>query len=95
MSRPPVPEALWFVHSDKLLHAAAYALLAGLALFGAGRSRPWLALALTVGYGATDEIHQSFVDGRESSALDFAADAIGASFVVSVAHAYTQRRQPS
>jgi VanZ family protein len=95
MSRPPVPEALWFAHSDKLLHAAAYALLAGLAVIGAGRARPWLALALTVAYGGIDEIHQSFVPGRESSALDCAADAFGAAVVVALARTRRPRHHPS
>ncbi len=37
-----------------------------------------LAFMLAVGYGVTDELHQSYVTGRESSGLDLVADALGA-----------------
>lgn len=85
MRRPPIPEVLEFWNSDKLLHAAAYCVLAVLLLVGA-RAR---AGALTTGarveaallaalYGVSDELHQSFVPGRSMSGLDVAADALGA-----------------
>ena len=40
--------------------------------------RPVLALVVTVAYGAVDEVHQSFVEGRDAAALDDAVDALGA-----------------
>jgi len=72
---------------DKLLHLAEYAglgFLFGLAL-GARAARPfdwrqivaWSAL-LGLLYGATDEIHQSFVPGRDAEFGDVAADTLGA-----------------
>ncbi len=76
-----VPEGL-LVH-DKLLHAGAYALLAGLVGGALATRAPALrAIALAVlvaaAYGATDEWHQSFVPGRDADPLDWAADASGA-----------------
>ena len=47
----------------KVIHAAEYALAAFL---------------VTVAYAATDEYHQSFVQGRHGSPLDWAIDAGGA-----------------
>ena len=79
----PLPELttrIW----DKALHAAEYAGLAMLlsrALWGEGFSRGRsMALALFVAsaYGASDEWHQLFVPGRDSSVLDWMADTIGA-----------------
>jgi hypothetical protein len=40
------------------------------------------AVALTAGYGMTDEFHQSFVGGRTPSAADWLADAAGAAVAV-------------
>jgi len=37
-----------------------------------------LSIALTVAYGILDEIHQSYVPGRDSNVYDVGADAIGA-----------------
>lgn len=81
MKTPPGAEQVW----DKVLHVGAYGVLGVLGLRalhgGSGRLRwkPSLAaLALTIGYGASDELHQSFVDGRTASLGDVAADAVGA-----------------
>jgi VanZ family protein len=64
---------------DKLQHCAAYA-AGGAALAHAvgGRGRgPWLAVALGVLYGASDELHQWFVPSRSSDVRDLLADAVG------------------
>lgn len=72
--------------NDKVAHASVYALLAALwyrALAG-GRwdgLTPLRALIAVVGataYGATDELHQSFVPGRMTELADLQADALGA-----------------
>jgi len=71
---------------DKVLHAGAYAVLAGLAAWAStgGRLRsatgPVLVAAwmISTTYGAADEWHQSFVPGRQADAADFLADALGA-----------------
>jgi len=69
---------------DKLLHAIAY-LVFGLfcmrATHGelrAPRALPTgLALLIAVGFGALDEWHQAYVPGRDASAADWLADALG------------------
>ena len=71
---------------DKVLHAGAYALLAGLWAWALARGRlrdaSWRALlaawAIASAYGATDELHQLFVPGRQADVFDFASDALGA-----------------
>ncbi|MEH0020236.1 MAG: VanZ family protein [Desulfobacter sp.] len=74
-----------FPHQDKLLHLAAYALLAFLTARALACERPgmprktiWVLAALfAAGYGLSDEIHQAFVPGRCAEIADFAADALG------------------
>lgn len=62
--------------SDKVLHAGAYAVLAALLTLATGR--PLLGVGLAIAYGITDEVHQSFVPGRDASVGDLVADAAGA-----------------
>ena len=67
----------------KLLHFAQYALLA-LLWWRALRTRldnrraALAAFVVTALYAATDEYHQSFVDGRNGSPLDWLIDCAGA-----------------
>lgn len=80
-----------FPGEDKLCHLLAYASLA-LAMvwcFGTSERRSpmktaCLALLVCLGYAVSDEFHQSFVPGREVSALDLVADLFGALLVCSV-----------
>jgi VanZ family protein len=72
----------------KLGHLAVFGMLA-LLLWRAlatvpHRDRWALALAFTVIYAATDELHQAFVVGRHPSAADVAIDAIGALIAVAL-----------
>ncbi|MFN8062675.1 MAG: VanZ family protein [Vicinamibacterales bacterium] len=46
------------------------------------------AIVLTAVYGASDELHQSFVPGRDASVLDAVADALGASAAASLLWAW-------
>jgi VanZ family protein len=65
----------------KLGHMAGYALLASAFLHGINRFTPGAVLAawlFTVLYAVTDEIHQSFVPGRNASVVDVFIDAAGA-----------------
>jgi VanZ family protein len=51
-----------------------------------------LAVLLATLYGVSDEWHQSFVPGRDSSAGDVAKDAVGASLGVWLLHRRNARR---
>lgn len=81
-SQPTLPDTQV---NDKVMHFMVYGLLSAL------WTRAWWmttnlsglrvglsAFALTAVYGAIDELHQSFVPGRDASALDLLADAGGA-----------------
>jgi VanZ family protein len=85
---PTVP-AVPLGPSDKLLHAASYAVLALLLAWAWSVHRPfagggWLAvLAIVFLYGALDEITQIPV-GRQADVADWIADAAGAIMGVAV-----------
>ncbi|HHO48258.1 MAG TPA: hypothetical protein ENN06_07370 [Desulfobacteraceae bacterium] len=75
---------------DKLLHALAYGVLAGTAVYAfppETRRRRTLGVGLAVVifcllHGLADEFHQSFIPGRTASWADLAADAAGALLAV-------------
>ena len=50
-------------------------------------------LLLTVGYAATDELHQSFVPGRDPSLADIGYDALGALAGLAVAEMAARARR--
>ncbi|MGI5862105.1 MAG: VanZ family protein [Myxococcales bacterium] len=85
LKQPPMPLPR-FPHADKVLHLVEYAglgllLCRGLAMGGQGLSplKAFLsAVLLGALYGASDELHQLMVPGRSASALDLAADVVGA-----------------
>ncbi len=72
--------------TDKHAHLTVYGVLGALLVWGltdrslAGTTWRIAAAAVVLAtlYGASDEWHQSFVPGREVSALDLAADGAGA-----------------
>jgi VanZ family protein len=72
-----------FFAADKIFHLVIYAVLGYLvarALVCHGwkrRALVMLALLLCLLYGASDEMHQSFVPDRTPSFMDLAADAVG------------------
>ena len=88
LSSPPTPSAV----PDVGLHAGAYAVLGASFLRGLSGARwnevtfrnVFWAIVLAVGYGLTDEWHQSFVPGRTPELRDLLADAVGSAFGASV-----------
>ena len=73
--------AWWDVLLRKLAHFTEYAVLTGLwwrALRGLGVRFPLaVAMAISLGYAATDEFHQTFVDGRRGTPVDVLIDSAG------------------
>jgi VanZ family protein len=89
MSAPPAsPGRL----ADKLAHVALYAGLGTLLIraLTEGGAHPVtarvavIAVVISTLYGASDELHQSFVPTRQADAMDLIADAIGASVAAGV-----------
>jgi VanZ family protein len=61
----------------KCAHMAEYGVLALLWWRALQTESPWPGVAIAVAYAATDEFHQSFVEGRHGSPIDVGIDAIG------------------
>jgi VanZ family protein len=93
-SRSTLPQTPGLLAWDKLQHALAYAVGGFLLARAAGvRGRgPLLAAALGVLYGGSDEVHQSFVPGRNSDVHDWYADAAGVLAAVFIYRFITLRR---
>jgi VanZ family protein len=84
LSQSPVTAPdLPFPHFDKCFHAAEFALFFALAWKATNR-RALLSFVLTAVYSGTDELHQLFVITRTASALDLAADLLGATIALLV-----------
>ena len=62
-------------------HFCEYAALAALWIWALapelGRRAIWAAIAISFAYAISDEIHQSFVAGRDSDPLDVVVDSVG------------------
>ena len=87
-------------YSDKILHAAMYAGIAGalaLALGDPRRRRAGLVVALAAAiataYGVTDELHQILTPNRDASIDDVVADAAGALIGAAIACWLVYRRR--
>jgi VanZ family protein len=70
----------------KLIHFAEYALLAflwwrPLRQHMSTRNAALAAFLVTTAYAASDELHQSFVEGRNGNPIDWAIDSAGAALV--------------
>ncbi|MFZ3059382.1 MAG: VanZ family protein [Candidatus Methanoperedens sp.] len=74
----PVPQL--FPHQDKVMHLGEYIPFGWLSLKAFIPLTPAAFLAsmgFSLAYAASDEMHQSFVPGREMSFMDWLADAVG------------------
>jgi VanZ family protein len=80
----------WDLVLRKLAHAAEYALLGALLVRACGRTG--LALTLAVAYAASDEVHQTFVEGRVGAVHDVAIDAVGAAIGILLYRSVRARR---
>ena len=82
--QPTLPMPMGFPNQDKLVHMTAYAVmgscawlyfrhyaLSNIVLF-------MIALLFSSAYGASDEFHQSFIEGRDADVWDWFADTVGA-----------------
>ena len=75
----------------KIVHAAEYALLCFLWWRALRTVLPHarallLAFAVTVAYACTDELHQSFVEGRHGTPVDVGIDSAGAAAAALLIH---------
>ena len=84
----PVDRAWWDVLLRKGAHVTEYAVLTGLwwrALRGLGARFPLaIAMVISLGYAATDEFHQTFVDGRKGTPVDVLIDSAGIAIAATV-----------
>jgi VanZ family protein len=78
----------------KLAHAFEFGLLWWLWLRALGYRAPWAAAAITIAYAVGDEYHQTFVPGREGTAVDVAIDCAGVAVAWALDHRL-RRRRPS
>lgn len=78
-SRSRLPEPPGLLGWDKLQHSLGYGLGGFLIARAVGARGRVTLLAIVIGslYGASDELHQWFVPGRDSDVLDWVADTLG------------------
>ena len=83
---------VWDTILRKLAHMAEYGLLWFLWWRALRYSKPALAVLITIAYAITDELHQSFVEGRHGVWTDVAIDALGVGLAGLVVIARAARR---
>ena len=79
---------VWDTVGRKLIHAGTYGVLWFLWWRALGYRAVLAAVVITLLYAASDEWHQTFVEGRHGSPLDVAIDAAG----VMIAYGLATRR---
>jgi len=80
----------WDTALRKCAHMVTFGLLWW--LWQRALSMPAAAAAIALGYAASDEWHQSFVQGRSGSALDWGIDAIGVAVAAALWGHFSRRR---
>jgi VanZ family protein len=84
---------VWDTVLRKAAHMAEYALLWFLWQRALRTRTPWPAAAITLAYAISDEVHQSFVDGRHGTPVDVLIDAAGMAIAIAVLHARRRARR--
>ena len=78
-----------------IAHFSEYAVLAALWIWALvpalGRRGLIAAVAISVAYAASDEWHQSFVEGRDSDPVDFVVDCCGIAFAAALSYGSARR----
>jgi VanZ family protein len=82
----------WDLILRKIAHIAIFALLWLTVARATEWRRPVLAAVIAVLYAASDEVHQSFVEGRHGTPVDVLIDAVGIG-LAALAWAMTARRR--
>jgi VanZ family protein len=82
---------VWDTILRKAAHMAEYALLWYLWQRALERPTPWPAAAIALAYAISDEIHQSFVEGRHGTPVDVLIDAAGIALAIAL-HARLRAR---
>ncbi len=82
----------WDFVLRKLAHVAIFAVLWLTLARAMHWRRPALAAAVAVLYAASDELHQSFVEGRHGTPVDVAIDSVGIG-LAALAYALVARRR--
>jgi VanZ family protein len=80
----------WDLLLRKLAHMVEYGLLWLLWLRALGR--PGWAAAITLAFAASDEFHQSFIEGRHGTPVDVLIDAAGMAIAYALWARYSQPR---
>lgn len=75
---------VWDTILRKAAHMAEYGLLWFLWHRALGLHNPLPAVAITLAYAASDEFHQSFVEGRRGTPVDVLIDAVGVGLAVAL-----------
>jgi MYXO-CTERM domain-containing protein len=68
---------VWDTIGRKIIHMTEYGVLWFLWWRALGYGHPLPAIAVTLAYAASDEFHQTFVNGRHGSPWDWAIDSAG------------------
>jgi VanZ family protein len=99
-SQPDLSSGLgtWDLVLRKIVHFAVYGLLCFLLWFALrahmeGRRAALVALAIASAYAVTDEWHQTLVEGRHGTPVDWLIDTAGAGIVAVRLRAMERRRQ--